>query len=65
MQEENEKVRNMVNDLSASIKAALLKMKTTSKPKPKVEFTKRNEDVEGIHNDNNYINLYLLYRNRE
>lgn len=65
MQEENEKVRNMVNDLSASIKAALLKMKTISKPKPKVEFTKRNEDVEGIHNDNNYINLYLLYRNRE
>jgi len=55
----------MVNDLSASIKAALLKMKTISKPKPKVEFTKRNEDVEGIHNDNNYINLYLLYRNRE
>ena len=49
MQEENEKARNMINVLSTSIEAAIQKMKTLNKPKPKLEFTKRNDDVEGIH----------------
>jgi len=49
IQTENEKVRNMVSDLTEAIKTTISKIKTVNKPKPRVDFTKRNEDVEGIH----------------
>lgn len=48
LQKENENARGMVSDLMESLKGAMKAFKTTQKPVPKTDFTKRNESVEGI-----------------
>lgn len=55
IEEENTKARSMINDLTEAIRMTIDKIKSVSKPEPRVKFTQMNIDVEGIHIDSFYL----------
>ncbi len=46
---QNEEAKKMVNDLMEAARLTMTSIKAAHKPVPKVDFTKRSDDVEGIH----------------
>lgn len=48
LKNENDSARNMINDLMEAFKTTISSFRTTHKPVPKADFTKRSEDVEEI-----------------